>query len=90
MKEYDNNNRGVLFKNDKGGNPKRPDYRGSAVINGIDLNVSAWVKESQKTGDRYLSLSFEPKRERQNEPRRVAPQVQKAEPDFNDDSDIPF
>jgi len=30
VKEYDNNNRGVLFKNDKGDNDKRPDYRGSA------------------------------------------------------------
>ena len=29
MAEYDNNLRGVLFPNDKGDNPKRPDMTGS-------------------------------------------------------------
>ena len=81
-KQYDNNNRGVLFKNDKGGNDKRPDYRGSAVINGVDLNISAWIKRSQKTGDAYMSLSFEPKKAA---PTR-APVMD--ETPFNDD--IPF
>ena len=86
MKEYDNNNRGVLFKNDKGDNDKRPDYRGSAVIDGVDLNISAWIKRSQKTGDAYMSLSFEPK--------KAAPKATRApvmdETPFNDDSDLPF
>lgn len=85
---YDNNNRGVLFKNDKGGNPKRPDYRGSAVIDNVDLNISAWVKESQKDGSKFMSLSFEPKQKKQDGPVRAAPQVQ--QPDFNDSDDIPF
>ena len=58
--QYDNNNRGVLFKNDKRGNEKAPDYRGSAVIDNIDLNISAWIKRSQKTGDAFMSLKFEP------------------------------
>ena len=82
---YDNNNRGVLFKNDKQGNEKRPDYRGSATIDGVDLNISAWIKRSQKTGDAYMSLSFEPKK-------AAAPKATRApvmdETPFNDD--IPF
>lgn len=82
---YDNNNRGVLFKNDKGGNDKRPDYRGSATIDGVDLNVSAWIKRSQKTGDAYMSLSFEPKKDA---PKKRAPVMD--ETPFKDDADLPF
>lgn len=60
---YDPNNKGVLFKNDQGENPKRPNYRGSAVIEGVDYNVSAWIRESKKSGDKYMSLVFEKKGE---------------------------
>ncbi len=57
MDKFDPNMRGVLFKNDKNGNERRPDYRGSCVINNVDFNVSGWKKVSQKTGDAYLSLN---------------------------------
>lgn len=83
-KQYDNNNRGVLFKNDKRGNEKSPDYRGSAVIDNIDLNISAWIKRSQKTGDAFMSLKFEPK---QAAPKRAPVMNEKP---FNDDEDLPF
>lgn len=85
MKEYDNNNRGVLFKNDKQGNDKRPDYRGSATIDGVDLNISAWIRRSQKTGDAFMALSFEPKKAA---PPKRAPVMD--EKPFNDDEDLPF
>ena len=87
MKEYDNNNRGALYKNDKGGNDKRPDYRGSATIAGVDLNISAWIKRSQKTGDAYMSLSFEPKKDAPKKDTR--PRVMDETP-FKDDEDLPF
>lgn len=61
--QYDPNMKGVLFPNDKQGNDRRPDYRGSAVIEGVDYNISVWVKKSKKSGDEYLSLSFEKKGE---------------------------
>jgi hypothetical protein len=83
MTEYSNENRGVLFKNDQGGNPKRPQYRGSLNVAGQDFNISAWVKESKKDGSKFLSISVEPKKDA---PRK--PQVQAAEPEFADD--IPF
>jgi len=60
---YDPNMKGVLFKNDKDGNEKRPDYRGSCVINNVDMNISAWIKTSKKSGDKYMSLKFEAKGE---------------------------
>jgi uncharacterized protein (DUF736 family) len=83
--QYDNNMSGVLFKNDKKGNEKRPDYRGTAVINGVDLNISAWLKASKKTGDKFLSLRFESKTAA---PPKRAPVMD--ETPFDDDKDLPF
>jgi uncharacterized protein (DUF736 family) len=81
---YDNTNSGVLFKNDKGDNPKRPDYRGSANWNGAEFDISGWVNESKKDGKKFLKLKFEPK--------KAAPKAIRApvmdESDPNDD--IPF
>jgi uncharacterized protein (DUF736 family) len=78
---------GVWFKNDKKGNEKRPDYRGTAVIDGVDLNISAWIKSSQKTGDKFMSLRFEPK---QGAPKQATRAPVMDETPFNDDSDLPF
>lgn len=64
MTEYDNTNRGVLFKNNTGDNPKRPQYRGSLNVNGAEYNISAWIKESRKDGSKFMSLSVEPKRDK--------------------------
>lgn len=85
MPEYDNSNSAVLFRNDKGNNPKRPDYRGSGNWNGQEFNISGWVKEARRDGSKFLSLRFEPKGEM---PQRQKPPQPPA--DFDDDKDIPF
>jgi len=55
-------NTGNLFRNEKkGNNEKAPDYKGEAMINGVSYWVSAWIKTSQKTGQKFMSLSYEPK-----------------------------
>ena len=69
MTEYDNTNRGVLFKNNQGDNPKRPQYRGSLNVNGAEYNISAWIKESRKDGSKFMSLSIEPKRDKPAAPK---------------------
>ena len=56
MSEKRDNN-GALFKNDKGGNDKRPDYRGPAIVAGKEYEIAAWLKKSAK-GQPYMSLSF--------------------------------
>lgn len=87
MAEYDNNLSGVLFKNDKDGNEKRPDYKGSAEIEGVQYWVSAWIREGAK--GKFMSMKYEAK-EKQSAPK---PQQQSQQgtngPDSFDD-DIPF
>lgn len=61
MTDYDNTNRFVMFENDQGGNPKRPQYRGSLNVNGTDYNLSAWIRKSKKDGSEFLSGTVEPK-----------------------------
>lgn len=46
---------GALFRNDKGDNPKRPDYRGDVMIAGVKYKLAGWVKECSK--GKFLSLS---------------------------------
>ena len=69
-KDFDNSNRGVLFLNEKEGNPNRPDFRGNINIkvpleevidNGdgtvtVARYISAWQETSDNVGT-YLSLS---------------------------------
>jgi len=50
------NNTGAIFKNDKKqGN--QPDYRGKVNVNGKEMEIALWLKESSK-GTKYFSCSF--------------------------------
>jgi len=56
MAEYDNKNTFVLFKNDKQGNDKRPDYSGTIVLeDGTEKQLAAWIRESKKDGSKFMS-----------------------------------
>jgi uncharacterized protein (DUF736 family) len=80
--DFDNNLRGALFRNDKNGNEKAPDYRGSCEIDHVQYWVSSWIRTS-KAGQKFMSLSFERKKPAQQ---RAASPRQAEE--FSDD--IPF
>ena len=58
---------GSLFKNDKGENPSRPDYRGDICINGQVYSLSAWIKDgrpgTKMEGRKFMSLSAQPKQD---------------------------
>ena len=53
--QYDDNNRFVLFKQDKGDNANRPDYTGTVKVEGKEWRLAAWISES-KNGLKYLGL----------------------------------
>ncbi len=82
MSDYDNKLSGALFKNDKGDNPKRPDYKGSFMDGqGNEFWVSSWLKVSNN-GNKFLSLSMQPKEKK--EPAHT-PKKEYSSNDSNDD-----
>jgi hypothetical protein len=83
--QYDNTNRGSLFKNDKEGNEARPDYKGMSNIEGVEYNVSVWLKTS-KGGMKYMAMVYEKKKPGGGTAGQVS--RKKAEPVAEDD--IPF
>lgn len=52
-------NSGSLFKNDKkqqGDN--KPNYTGRVMVNGVEMWISAWLKDG--ANGKFMSLSFKP------------------------------
>lgn len=68
MTEYDNTNSGVLFKNDKEGNDKRPDYTGKFTdATGKEWRLAAWLREGQK--GKFMSIkASEPQQQNEAPP----------------------
>lgn len=65
---YDNTNRGVLFRNDRKETNTHPDYTGNLNVNGTEFWLSGWIKEAgpqaRNPGQKFLSVSIKPKEER--------------------------
>ena len=82
MSNYDNTNRGVLFKNDKKGNEKAPDYKGKVNIEGKDKDIAGWIREG-KSG-KFISIKISDMMKKDNifdnKPKTV----------FDDKTDLPF
>jgi hypothetical protein len=67
---------GALFKNDKGENLARPDYKGDLMVGGKMYRISAWIKDGQK--GKFMSLKAEPKEAKEIKNPKI------------EDADIPF
>lgn len=103
--QYDDTNRGALFKNDRKEKDSHPDYRGTINIDGQEFWLSAWVKKAA-SGASFMSLSVQPKEAQQTsqqggghqqtrsaprqQSRQQAPQRQQSRPMNDMDDDIPF
>jgi len=57
--EQKRDNSGVLFKNENKDNEKKPDYKGSIMVDGNEYWLSAWIKEG-KSG-KFMGLAVSPK-----------------------------
>jgi uncharacterized protein (DUF736 family) len=52
----------VLFANKKEDNPKKPDYKGTALINGVDMEIVVWER-TDKNGKAYFTGKISEKQE---------------------------
>ena len=86
--EYDNSNRGVLFKNDRKEKDTHPDYKGNYTDgSGAEFWLSAWLKKD-KNGNTFMSLSTTAKDETHNKGMQQARQAIQPKVEFEDD--LPF
>jgi len=81
MSEYDNELRGVLFKNDRRVKESQPEYTGNVQVSGQEYWLSAWVKTS-KDGKKFFSLAMTAKEE--------MPKTQQVKTEVDVDGEIPF
>jgi hypothetical protein len=56
-KQYDNTNKGVLFKNKRKESDRHPDMTGTINIDGTEYWFSGWVKHSDKAG-KFISVAI--------------------------------
>jgi len=93
MTEYDNTNRGSIWKNEKKREGKQDaDFTGSLDVNGVQYWVNAW-KRKEGAADKAPALSFSirPKEDQQTDQRAPADKTRNGASRNSDmDDDIPF
>ena len=97
MSQYDNTNRGSIWKNDKKEKDTHPDFRGSLNVEGKEYWVSAWKrKEGANPKAPALSFSVQAKENTQAggasypSPSQSGGAEPAQAPESFDDSDLPF
>jgi hypothetical protein len=80
---------GSLFKNTRKEADTHADYNGSALINGVEYFLDAWINEPKGGGDKYMSVKFKPKGQRGGGG-GATPRPQPAAFDTDLDDDVPF
>lgn len=80
-------NSGSLFLNDRKEKETHPSHTGTALIDGVEYYISAWVKEGNNK--KFFSMAFKPKQAKAAEEPYNRPAPTKPKPaDLNDE--IPF
>lgn len=87
-------NTGSLFKNDRKESDSHPDYKGSALVDGVgECWLDAWINKA-KDGTKYMSLKLKPKNaDHRGSYARQEPALQPAskfESAADLDDDVPF
>jgi hypothetical protein len=86
MSNYDNNNRGSIWKNEDRKSDTHPQFKGSAEVNGVEYWVSGWLRKADANPKApAMSFSFTAK-EQQSAPKPAQAQAN----DFDSGEDIPF
>ncbi|WP_315775119.1 MULTISPECIES: hypothetical protein [unclassified Bradyrhizobium] len=84
-RDYDNTNRGALFKNEHRNSDRSPDYTGKLNVDGTEYWLSAWLQKA-KDGSRYMSVAVR----QQDSEAREAKQAKASSKNADIDDEIPF
>ncbi len=80
-KEFDDRNRGVLFRNNRKNTDRHPDMTGKINIEGKEYWLSGWTAYKRNDGEKYLQLSVTP----------IEEKAEKTKYNANDEmDDLPF
>tara|TARA_B110000503_G_scaffold141731_1_gene236120 strand:+ start:1578 stop:1844 length:267 start_codon:yes stop_codon:yes gene_type:complete len=88
MSEYNNDNRGAIWGNDKKVKDNQPDFTGSILVDGKDYFISGWKRKADASPKSpALSLAVTLK---DQQPSQAPKPVQAANSGFDEEDDIPF
>tara|TARA_R110000850_G_scaffold132041_2_gene253110 strand:+ start:2692 stop:2955 length:264 start_codon:yes stop_codon:yes gene_type:complete len=87
MPEYDNKNRGAIWKNDRKTTETQPDYTGTINIEGVDYWLNGW-RAVEGASDRAPVLKFSVAPKEAPKPIPAAENNEQSNSGFDDD--IPF
>ena len=71
MSDYDNNNRGAIWKNDKKIKDTQPDFTGSILVDNKDYFISGWKRKadaSPKSPALSLAVTLKDQQPQQSAP----------------------
>lgn len=55
--EYDNTGRLRVISSEKKSRSNDPDFRGHLFVDGLERDVSGWIRRDIKTGEEYIQLA---------------------------------
>lgn len=88
MPEYDNTNRGQIWKNDRKEADTQPDFKGDINIEGVEYWISAW-KRSPDASPKAPALKITVTK-KEAKPEQSPPAHDTTGADVGFDDDIPF
>lgn len=92
MTEYDNSNKGAIWRNEKKETERHPDFTGSANVEGVEYWVSGWKRDPNgNPKSPALRLSFQAKEQLHKQGMEQASKATQAPTDDGwADDDVPF
>ena len=89
MSEYDNTNRGAVWRNDRKETDSHPDFKGSIDVEGVEYWLSGWQKKpSDKENAPVVKFQIQKKEAKQAPKDYGSTETKPAQDDGFDD--IPF